>query len=174
MANYLSSERFIELFITIKQMRHLKDNNASNLYNAEWSFNITTLKEFIFHSKKDYRYKDFLQSFDFVLVNGTEYSINLAIALNRAMSKHMLTGIYEYVAYISRHYINHRILEESSEFYNLMNEFINDFEYFCLDKKTYLQNSEYFTENSSLNTNDNTRMIFDLQRRIIKKYEDKE
>ena len=62
---YITSDKFIELFITLKQLHFLKQSEGPNLYNLTWTFNTKLLSEFIFHCKKDYRYKDFLSCFNF-------------------------------------------------------------------------------------------------------------
>lgn len=170
MSNILTSEKFIELFIILKQAQYLKESKGSNLYNLDWSFNTRLLSEFIFHCKKDYRYKEFLRCFDF---NGV-YSLNLISALNRAVGKHLLTGIYEEKAYISKYYTNYLILENNAEFINFMQEFIECFDYFCLDKSLYLKNTEAFMNDELQGVGDNSRLIFDLQRRVVKKYNEGE
>lgn len=164
----ITSERFIDLFITLKQLQFLEDNKETNLYNYVWSFDTKLLSEFIFHSKKDYRFREFLNCFNF---DGT-YSINLISALNRAVQKHILTGIFDDNAYISRYYTNFRVLEDNDSFTSIMEEFINSFDYFCLDKGLYLKNSEGFMNEELQEKGDNSRMIFDLQRRIVKKYKE--
>lgn len=170
MPDILTSEKFIELFIAIKQAQYLKKNEGSNLYNLDWSFNTRLLSEFIFHCKKDYRYEEFLKCFDF---NGF-YSLNLISALNRSLQKHLLTGIYEEKAYISKYYTNYLILENNARFIPFMQEFIESFDYFCLDKILYLKNAENFMNDELQGVGDNSRLVFDLQRRIVKKYDEGE
>lgn len=170
MENTISSEKFIELFITLKQLHFLKDSEGPNLYNLVWSFNIKLLSEFIFHCKKDYRYKEFLRCFEFK----DKYSISLISELNRALQKHLLTGIYDDEAYISRYYTNYRVVEDNSEFVSIMQEFIESYDYFCLNKDFYLKNAEGFMNGELQGVSDNSRMIFDLQRRILKKYNEEE
>lgn len=165
----ISSERFVDLFITLKQLQYLGNNKDVNLYNLTWDFNAKLLSEFIFHSKRDYRYRDFLECFDFT---DDFHSLNLISALNRAVQKHLLTGIYEDRAYISRYYTNFRVMEDNSEFSAIMREFIEDFDYFCLDKELYLKNAGAFMNEELQGVGDNTRMIFDLQRRVVRKYEE--
>lgn len=163
----LSSERFIELFISLKQKQHLNESEGTNLFNLSWSFDVRLLSEFIRHSKKDYRFCDFLKCFSF---NG-EYSISLIFELNRALQKHLLTGIYDDKAYISRYYSNYLILANNQEFINIMEGFIDCFDYFCLDKDLYLKNAENFMNEDPQGVGDNSRIVFDLQRRIVKTYE---
>lgn len=172
MESTISSEKFIELFITLKQVRHLGNRKDSNLFNAEWSFNTYLLNEFIFYSKRDYRYKDLLNSFSFTYNSrNNPYSIELSLALNHAKSKHLITGIYDDIAYISRFYVNNRILTENVEFYDITNSFINDFDYFCFNKEEYLKSREKIAIESSPEL-DNSRLVFDLQRRIVSGYEE--
>jgi len=166
----ISSERFIDLFITLKQLQFLGDTKETNLYNCTWTFDSKMLSEFIFHSKKDYRYNDFLRCFDF----NERYCISLISALNRAVQKHLLTGIFDDKAYISRYYTNFRVIEDNNEFSGIMQEFIESFDYFCLDKNSYLKNAVAFMNEELQGVGDNSRMIFDLQRRIVKQYGDKE
>lgn len=164
----ISSEKFIELFITVKQIRFLQDNKNANLYNESLSFSTSLLREFIFHSKKDYRYREFLRCFNF----DGNYSLDLIFALNRALNKHLLTGVYDDIAYISRYYTNVRVIEENNDFYSIMLEFIEGFEWFCINKETYLSNSMNFVNGEEQGVGDNSRMIFDLQQRIRKNYEE--
>lgn len=164
----ISSERFIELFITLKQLQILGNNKEPNLYNFLISFNTRLLSEFILFSKKDYRYKNFLTCFNF---NG-EYSLNLISALNRALGKHLLTGIYDDEAYITRYYTNYRVIEENIEYCTIIQEFIKSFDYYCLDKELYIKSTEAFINDELQEAGDNSRTIFDLQRRIIKEYEE--
>ena len=164
----LSSERFIELFISLKQKQHLNESEGTNLFNLSWSFDVRLLSEFIRHSKKDYRFCDFLKCFSF---NG-EYSISLIFELNRALQKHLLTGIYDDKAYISRYYSNYLILANNQEFINIMEGFIDCFDYFCLDKDLYLKNAENFMNEDPQGVGDHSRILFDLQRRIVKTYEE--
>ena len=159
---YITSDKFIELFITLKQINFLKQSEGPNLYNLTWTFNTKLLSEFIFHSKKDYRYKEFLRCFNF----SDGYSINLISAINRAISKHLLTGVFDDEAYITRYYTNYQIIEDNKGYVSIMEEFITGFDYFCLDKKLYLENVTSFMNNELQGVGDNTRMIFDLQRRI--------
>ncbi len=163
MSPKITSDKFIELFITLKQLDYLQNTEETNLYNLKWSFDINLLNDFIFHSLKDYRYCDILSCFKF---NG-EYSIDLILALNRALAKHILTGIYDYEAYISKFYVNTRIVEDNKEFYNFMLDFIKNFDYFCLDKETYKKNSEIYLASDSTIV-DNSRLIFDLRRKLNK------
>lgn len=166
----ITSERFIELFITLKQLQCLGDNKDSNLYNLEWSFSTKLLSEFIFHSKKDYRYRDFLSCFNF---NGS-YSLNLISALNRSLQKHLLTGIYDDIAYISRYYTNFHILESNKEYMGIMQEFISNFDFYSLDQNLYLKNSEIYQNEGLQEVGNNNRLIFDLQRRVVRKYIEEE
>lgn len=164
----ISSEKFIELFITVKQIRFLQDNKNANLYNESLNFSTSLLREFILHSKKDYRYKEFLSCFNF----DGNYSLDLIFALNRALNKHLLTGVYDDIAYISRYYTNVRVIEENNDFYSIMLEFIEGFEWFCINKEAYLSNSMNFVNGEEQGAGDNSRMIFDLQQRIRKNYEE--
>lgn len=163
----LSSERFIELFISLKQKQHLNDCEGPNLFNLDWSFDVRLLSEFIQHSKKDYRFCDLLNCFSF---NG-EYSISLIFELNRALQKHLLTGIYDDKAYISKYYTNYLVLANNQEFINIMESFMDCFDYFCLDRDLYLKNAENFMNEDLQGVGDNSRIVFDLQRRIVKTYE---
>lgn len=157
----ISSDAFIELFITLKQIEYLNSTKNVNLLSTILIFNTKTLEEFIFLSKKDYRFKEFLSSFNFI----DNYSIDLVLALNKAVAKHLLTGIYDMEARVSLYYVNNRILEENCDYYYMMYDFINSFDEYCLDKEEYLKNNKLYMQ-ESLDYLDNTRMVFDLQRRI--------
>lgn len=167
----ISSDSFIELFITVSQIRHLNYEEQGNLFNANWSFDINCLTEFIFYAKNDYRFKEFLSCFKCIYDNNILYSVDLWLSLNRAKSKHFITGIYNNKAYISRFYVNNRVLVENSLYYDLMNELIDDFEFFCIDKENYIKGRKEFLVSDQV---DNSRTILELQRRIVKKYEDEE
>lgn len=169
MREYLiTSDRFIELFITLKQVQFLSENKDKNLYNENWSFDTKLLSEFIFHCKKDYRYQELLSCFNY----SGMYCLSLIVALNRALQKHLLTGIYNDIAYLSKFYINIRILEDNSEFASIMEELIDNFDCFCLDKTIYLASTDGYMNENLQSEGDNSRLIFDLQQRIRKKYED--
>lgn len=161
----ISSDAFIELFITLKQIKFLDHNLNGNLLSMSLTFNTKTLEEFIFLSKKDYRFREFLRAINFE----GDYSIDLVLALNRAVTKHLLTGIFNMEARISLYYVNNRILEDNYENYSLMFEFIEAFDEYVIDKVEYLKNNKVYMQESDYL--DNTRMVFDLQRRI-KKIED--
>lgn len=125
----ISSDNFILLFITLKQIE-LLEKGESNI----WSINYNSLKEFISINKKVSRYRDVLEGFSFI--NGV--SKELVIALNKCINKHVITTFVDDEIYLSRVNIKYYLINMYPEIVDVLEDFLNDFNTYLLDPEGYI------------------------------------